>query len=100
MKNVAPADRPREKLLRHGVAALGDNELIALVVGSGGRRGGALAVANDVLAVHGGVHGLLHSTCDDLSRVTGIGKAKAAQLLAAVELGRRTLVHAPRARLQ
>jgi DNA repair protein RadC len=100
MKNVAPADRPREKLLRHGVAALGDNELIALVVGSGGRRGGALAVANDLLASQGGVHGLMQATCDDLSRVTGIGKAKAAQLLAAVELGRRTLTHAPKARLQ
>lgn len=100
MKNVAPADRPREKLLRHGAAALGDNELVALVLGSGGRRGGALAVANDLLAGHGGVHGLMHSTCDDLSRVAGIGKAKAAQLLAAVELGRRTLTHAPRTRVQ
>jgi DNA repair protein RadC len=59
----------------------------------------ALAVANELLATHGGLHGLVRSTCDDLARVTGIGRAKAAQLLAALELGRRTLARAPSARL-
>jgi DNA repair protein RadC len=100
MKNVALADRPREKLLRHGPAGLGDNELLALIIGSGGRCGGALAVANDLLATQGGLHGLTGSSCDDLSRVAGIGRAKAAQVLAAVELGRRTLTPAPRFRLE
>ena len=100
MKNVAPDDRPREKLARHGVAALGDNELVALVIGSGSRHAGALALANDLLAAAGGLHGLVHSTSDDLSRVAGIGIAKAAQLLAAVELGRRTLARTPTTRLQ
>jgi len=100
MRDVALADRPREKLVRHGPAALGDNELLALVIGSGGRSGGALAVANDLLAAQGGLHGLTSSICDDLSRVTGIGRAKAARLLAAVELGRRTLAHAPRVKQQ
>ena len=38
MKDLSPDDRPREKLLRHGAAALGDNELVALVLGSGSRR--------------------------------------------------------------
>src|SRR5689334_7286280 len=50
MKDLSRGDRPREKLQRHGVAALGDNELLALVIGSGSRRGGALAVANELLA--------------------------------------------------
>jgi DNA repair protein RadC len=99
MKNVAPADRPREKLLRHGASALGDNELVALVLGSGCRDTSALALANDLLAGRGGLHGLVRSTCDDLSRVAGIGCAKAAQILAAVELGRRTLIRAPAARM-
>ena len=35
MKDLSPDDRPREKLLRHGAAALGDNELVAVVLGSG-----------------------------------------------------------------
>ncbi|MGE5246394.1 MAG: RadC family protein [Betaproteobacteria bacterium] len=100
MKDLAPADRPREKLLRHGAAALGDNELVALVLGSGFRRMGALAVANAVLAARGGLHGLVRATCDELAGVDGVGPAKAAQLVAAVELGRRTLVHAPGARIR
>ena len=94
MKFLANDDRPREKLQRHGVAALGDNELLALVIGSGSRRGGALAVANDVLAAHGGVHTLARCTPDVLARTKGIGRARAAQIVAAIELGRRTLATA------
>ena len=100
MKDLSPGDRPREKLLRHGVAALGDNELVALVLGSGRPRMGALGVANELLKAHGGLHGLIRSTADNLAQVAGIGTAKAAQLMAALELGRRTLVQAPRARVQ
>ena len=100
MKELSASDRPREKLVRHGVAALGDNELIALVLGSGGRRAGALSLANELLATHGGLHGLVRSTCDELARVSGIGRARAAQIIAALELGRRTLAHAPTARVQ
>src|SRR5436190_10099135 len=95
MKDLSPDDRPREKLFQHGASALGDNELLALVIAHGGRYGNALAVANAVLAAHGGLRGLARSTCDDLSRVPGIGHARAAQLVAALELGRRTLTHAP-----
>src|SRR5579862_8696920 len=98
MKELSLSDRPREKLQRHGVAALGDNELVALILGTGGRRGGALAVANEVLAARGGLHGLARSTGDDLARISGIGNARAAQIVAALELGRRTLTLAPRAR--
>jgi DNA repair protein RadC len=100
MKELAPDDRPREKLLRHGVSALGDNELVALVLGSGNRRTGALTLANELLAARGGLHGLARATSGELARVVGIGAAKAAQLVAAVELGRRTLRHAPQARVQ
>src|SRR3954471_6595140 len=91
MKDLTPGDRPREKLLTHGAAALGDNELVALVLGSGCRDRNALAVANQLLAARGGLHGLMRSTVDDLRRAAGVGTAKAAQLLAAIELGRRTL---------
>jgi DNA repair protein RadC len=100
MMGLAPDDRPREKLARHGVAALGDNELVAVVLGSGRRGRNALAMANELLAARGGLHGLVRSTCDDLARVSGIGRAKASQMLAALELGRRTLAHAPSARIQ
>jgi DNA repair protein RadC len=92
MKDLTPGDRPREKLLTHGAASLGDNELLALVLGSGCRGSNALAVANQLLAARGGLHGLMRSTVDDLSRAAGVGRAKAAQMLAAIELGRRTLM--------
>lgn len=89
---VSPDDRPREKLALHGPARLGDNELLAIVLGQGARGGTALDVANDVLASVGGVTGLTRTSLDHLRRVHGVGAVKAAQMLAAVELGRRTLL--------
>ena len=92
MKDVAPHDRPREKLQRLGAASLGDNELLALVLGTGSRAEGALAIANRLLDQCGGLHGLPRSAAGALERVAGVGAARAVQVLAAVELGRRTLV--------
>lgn len=100
MKSVAPHDRPREKLERTGAGALGDNELLAIVLGHGAPRAGALELANAVLAATGGLHGLARASIDDLREVPGIGAARAAQLLAAVEAGRRTLVRGRRERPQ
>jgi len=91
MKEVAKHDRPREKLQRLGVAALGDNELVAIVLGSGSRQSDALELANRLLERAGGLHGLTRTAPDHLC-VPGIGFARASQIAAAVELGRRTLV--------
>ena len=95
MTPVAPRDRPREKLARLGAAALGDNELLALVLGSGTRGSSVLTLANLVLETAGGLHGLLTCTREELRRVVGVGDAKAAQVLASIELGRRTLLRQP-----
>jgi DNA repair protein RadC len=92
MKDLAPHDRPREKLERLGAAALGDNELLALILGSGSRRSGALALANALLAYAGGLFELTRCAPGDLQKVEGVGRARAAQVVAAVELGRRTLL--------
>jgi DNA repair protein RadC len=100
MKSVAPHDRPREKLERVGAGGLGDNELLAIVLGQGMPRTSALELANAVLAAVGGLHGLARATSDDLRRVRGIGDARAAQLIAAVEAGRRTLFRGRRERVQ
>jgi DNA repair protein RadC len=91
MKDVAPHDRPREKLERLGVGGLGDNELLALVLGSGSRAHNALDLANRVIEHAGGLHGLTRATVGELRDVAGVGRARAAQVLAAVEFGRRTL---------
>jgi DNA repair protein RadC len=100
MKTVAPDDRPREKLRRLGVSALGDNELLAIVLGHGRAHASALDLANAVLSAVGGVRGFVRASPSDLEQVDGIGEARAAQLLAAVELGRRTMIRAARERLQ
>ena len=99
MKDVAPHDRPREKLERLGAAGLGDNELLALVIGSGSRDTDALGLANRLLARAGGLHGLPKIGLADLCDTAGVGPARAAQIQAAVELGRRTLTRAAADRL-
>ena len=95
MTALAPQDRPREKLARAGVSALGDNELVALLLGSGVRSRSAMVVAQDVLTAAGGVRGLLRIGSDELQRVSGVGAPRAARLLAAIELGRRAMVSVP-----
>ena len=91
MTCVPVDDRPREKLARAGVEALGDNELLALVIGAGTRARGVMTVAQDVIAAADGLPGLGRLGLSELERVSGIGASRAARVLAAVELGRRTL---------
>ncbi len=100
MKTVAIHDRPREKLARLGAAALGDNELLAIVLGHGRARASALDLANAVLAESGGLHGLVRARHESLTALHGIGAARAAQVAAAIELGRRTLTRAALERVQ
>ena len=100
MKTVAPHDRPREKLHRVGAGGLGDNELLAIVLGHGRARASALDLANAVLMASAGVHGLVRVRFDELRAIPGIGAARGAQILAAVELGRRTLTRSAPERVQ
>jgi len=92
MNDLAPEDRPREKMERAGAGALGDNELVALLIGHGPAGTSALTLANRVLRAAGGTHGLTRITLDELAAVPGMGRVLAGRVLAAIELGRRTLV--------
>jgi DNA repair protein RadC len=92
VRRLSPQDRPREKLARVGAGALGDNELLALVIGQGSRPQNALELATQVLEDVGGLFGLSRATCDALQRARGVGSTKAGRIVAAVELGRRTLL--------
>ena len=69
MKALSPNDRPREKLLRLGASGLGDNELVAIVLGNGSRRGDALALANEILENSGGLHGIPRVGVEELRRL-------------------------------
>ena len=89
MMDVPVNDRPRERLLRQGVAALSDAELVAVLLGSGHAGASALEVAQRLLAQWGGVAGLTSARPEELSRATGVGPAKAARLTTAFGLAAR-----------
>ncbi len=93
MAEVAPEDRPRERLLRGGTAGLSDAELLAVLLRSGRPGLPVLTLADDLLAACGGLRGL--SACDpEMARGQRLGPAQAATVLAAVEIGRRMARHA------
>jgi DNA repair protein RadC len=82
-------DLPRERLWRLGVSALSDVELIALVLRSGCEGTNALELAARLLATHGDVATLAARDASELAAIPGVGRAKAASVLAGCELGAR-----------
>jgi DNA repair protein RadC len=91
LKSLPPDARPREKLLARGPAALGDAELLALLLRTGIQGKNVLVMAQEVLDSFGGMAGLLNASADDLKRIKGLGPAKRAELVAVLELSRRAL---------
>lgn len=86
----AEEDRPREKLMRKGRAALSDAELIAILIGSGTVSLSAVDVAKGVMnSVSNNINELARQGIKDLTKNKGIGEAKAITIMAALELGRR-----------
>ena len=83
--------RPRERLWHLGTHAIGDAELLALVLGSGVRDRPAPAIAADALRDTGGLAALSRSTPREIAQVHGVGIARAARIAAAFELGRRAV---------
>lgn len=88
IRDLPRHERPREKMLRYGPDVLSDAELLALVFRTGTRECGALALANQVLS-RSGKEGLLSADPQELAALKGVGPAKACELCACVELGRR-----------
>ena len=91
MKDLPADQRPREKLLSRGAAALGDAELLALLLRTGTRGQGVLAMAQAVLDHVDGFAGLLAAPASKLAGIKGLGPAKRAELLAVMEMARRAL---------
>jgi DNA repair protein RadC len=90
IKSWAEGDRPREKLLLKGKAALSDAELIAILIGSGTPKLTAVDVAKSILAaVNNDLNGLARLSVAELQKHRGIGAAKAIAIVSALELGRR-----------
>jgi DNA repair protein RadC len=95
IRELPASERPRERLAVRGPAGLTAAELIGLLWGSGANGRSAVDLATDALSRHDGLTGLARASDLELQAIDGVGRAKAAQLAAAFELGRRLLADWP-----
>lgn len=94
MKRLPSEERPREKLLFHGRESLTSAELLAILLRTGTQERSVLEMAQEILSLdEKGILFLESCSPEELLQVKGMGKAKACQLLAAIELGKRIATH-------
>lgn len=90
IKQLPLDERPREKLFEKGQSELSNTELLAIIIRTGNRKQSAIELARSILGLDGdSLEFLKNSTVQELTKLDGIGKCKAAQILAAIELGKR-----------
>ncbi len=87
--DLPPVERPRERLVNLGPEALSIQELLALILGRGIRGESVMVTAQQLLSRYGDLQSIADSSLEELCQVKGIGLAKASQIKAAFELGRR-----------
>ncbi|MEX0781167.1 MAG: DNA repair protein RadC [Dehalococcoidia bacterium] len=89
IRELADDERPRERLALHGPGNLSEAELIAIILGSGIRGENVIDLARRIVEEQGKLSGLARADVRSLEKVRGVGPAKATQIVAAIELGRR-----------
>jgi len=89
VRDLPRQERPRERLQKFGPEALSAQELLALVIGRGIPKKSVMSIAQELLVRFGNVRAISHATIEELSQIKGIGLAKAAQIKACFELGKR-----------
>lgn len=89
IKDIPVEDRPRERLIKYGSEALSNSELLAIILRTGTKSETAIDMATRLISSNEGLKFLSSCTIQELSQVKGIGQAKASQIKAAVELGKR-----------
>ncbi len=82
-------ERPRERLIRLGAEALSAQELLSLIIGRGIPKKSVMNIAQELLAEFGNINAISKATIEELLQIKGIGSAKAAQIKACFELGKR-----------
>jgi DNA repair protein RadC len=87
--DLGDQQRPHERLLKQGAAALSNAELLAILLRSGGAQETAVRLAERILTHYDGLHGLSQASVVDLGAIQGLGSAKIAQIMAALELSKR-----------
>jgi DNA repair protein RadC len=86
-------ERPRERLLQYGAAALSNAELLAIILRTGTAQENVLRLAERLLARYQGLQGIAQASPEELQEVSGLGSAKATQILAALEIGKRAITY-------
>ncbi len=89
VRDMPVMDRPRERLDNFGASSLSLQELLEIVLGSGGSKSSILEIARNILARYKNLRNLSSASIKDLGEIEGIGPAKAVQIKAAFELGKR-----------
>lgn len=92
IKSLPEDERPREKLIKYGASTLSNAELIAIALRTGCKNHTVLTLAKQLLANSSGIERLSDISVEELTETKGIGPSKAAQLIAAIELGRRVSI--------
>jgi len=95
IKDLPEEERPRERLTRYGASVLSNAELLAILLRTGTKEESAISLAHRILVQEQGLRYLADSNVEQLSSINGIGKAKAAQIKAAIELGKRLAAFEP-----
>jgi DNA repair protein RadC len=95
LKELAPDERPRERLLMRGAASLTNGDLIAIILNTGTQGETVTALAQRLLSENDGLLGLMKMDAVDLARIHGLGPAKAAKLKAALEIAARVVALGP-----
>lgn len=88
-QNLLIEDQPRERAIQFGIETLSITELLALILRTGTKNRNALLTAMDVLEHYQSIYEFKTTTIQELQRISGIGTAKALEILAAIELGKR-----------
>jgi len=96
--DMPSSERPRERLIQHGSEVLNTAELLAILLRTGTEQRSALGLAEHLLSEYDGLRGVARMTVEEMSKVSGIGPAKAAQIKAAIEFGRRLVAASPEER--
>lgn len=87
--DLPKAERPRERLKQFGPEALSAQELLALIIGRGVSKKSVITIAQELLVKFGNIKAISEATIEELSQIKGIGFAKAVQIKACFELGKR-----------
>ena len=98
ISEMPSAERPRERLRSLGPTSLGNAELLAILMRTGARGENVVALGQRLIARFDGVGGLARASLAELCEVKGIGEAKAAQVMAGIEFGRRIVAALPEER--